>query len=264
MSFYEFKPDNRLYLKSDMLENDGNITHGFTSRLGGVSRGKVEGFNLGFRVDDDKNSVLENYRLLAEDLGISLDRTVLSKQTHTSNIRIVTESDCGKGVVRESDIEDTDGLVTNIADIALVVFSADCVPVLLYDPKARAIAAIHAGWRGTVKHIAAKTVGVMKEAFGSNPQDILAAIGPSIGPCCFEFGEDAPSYFGKDILQKKSDGKYLVDIWKYNSEQLTEAGVNPRNIDISRVCTVCESDRFYSYRTHRECTGRQGAVIMMK
>ena len=264
MSFYEYTPNNRLYLKSDMLEQGGQIAHGFTSRLGGVSYGKVEGLNLGFRVGDDKDSVLENYRLLAKDLEIDLNRTVLSKQTHTDNIRIVTEDDCGKGVVRPSDIEDTDGLITNIPKIALVVFTADCVPVLLYDPRKAIIAAVHAGWRGTVKHIAPKAVKIMCDKFGSQPDDIRAAIGPSIGPCCFEFGEDAVIHFPENILQKKQDGKYLVDLWSYNKLQLTEAGVRPENIDISKVCTACESDRFYSYRTHRERTGRQGAVIMLK
>ena len=119
MSFYEQKFDDRMYLKSDIIDT----VHGFTSKLGGVSQGKICGYNFGFRVGDDENSVRENYRLLSCDLGFSLDRCVLSKQTHTSNIRIVTEDDCGKGVIRASDIEDTDGLITNIPNIALVVFA---------------------------------------------------------------------------------------------------------------------------------------------
>lgn len=263
MSFFEYKCDNRLYLKSDLLENC-KVTHGFTSRLGGVSQGTITGFNLGFRVGDDENSVRENYRLLSCDLGFSLDRAVLSKQTHTDNIRIVKERDCGKGIVRQSDIEDTDGLVTNIRNMALVVFSADCVPILMYDKKAKVAAAIHAGWRGSVKKIAAKCVDIMKREFSCNPSDIVAAIGPSIGKCCFEFGEDAVIYFDKKYYTKIADGKYKIDLWSFNRDQLTESGVLSCNIDISGVCTMCQSDRFYSYRAHKEKTGRQAAVIIIK
>lgn len=263
MSFFEYKCDDRMYLKSDLLEECG-VIHGFTSRLGGVSRGKINGFNLGFRVNDDETSVKENYRLLSCDLGFSLDRIVLSKQTHTDNIRIVTEADCGKGVVRKSDIEDTDGLVTNISGVALTVFSADCVPILLCDKNKKIVAAVHAGWRGSVKGIGAKCVDIMKNHFGSNPNDIVAAIGPSIAKCCFEFGEDAVIYFDKKYYTQKENGKYNIDLWSLNRDQLTKAGVLPSNIDISGICTMCESDKFYSYRKHRDKTGRQAAVIAIR
>lgn len=263
MGFYEYKCGDRRYLKSDLLlENE--VVHGFTSAEGGVSRGRICGFNLGFRVHDDESAVRENYRLLAEDLGISLDRTVLAKQTHTKNIRIVTEADAGKGIVRDSDIEDTDGLVCNTPNMALVVFSADCIPVLLYDRERRVIAAVHSGWRGTVQRIGAAAVEVMEKEFGSRPSDIVAAIGPGIGPCCFEFGSDAPEYFERKYLTEREDGKFLVDIWEMNRDVLTKCGLKPQNIDISGVCTVCNSDRYYSYRTHKDKTGRQAAVIMLK
>ena len=125
MGFFEYTCDDRVYLKSELLSRCGELTHAFTSKCGGVSLGKIDGFNLGFRVFDDENSVKENYRLLSADLGFSLSRAVLSKQTHTDNIRVVTQEDCGKGIVKKSDIEDTDALVTNIRDIALIVFAAD-------------------------------------------------------------------------------------------------------------------------------------------
>lgn len=260
MSFFEQKFDDRMYLKSDIIDT----VHGFTSKLGGVSRGKISGFNFGFRVGDDENSVRENYRLLSRDLGFSLDRCVLSKQTHTSNIRIVTEEDCGKGVVRASDIEDTDGLVTNIPNIPLVVFAADCVPILLYDKVKKVAAAVHSGWRGSVAGIAPKCVELMTAHFGCNPKDIAAAIGPSIGQCCFEFGSEAVIYFDKRYYTPKDNDKYNVDLWSYNRDLLTDAGLVRENIDVSGVCTICHSDRFYSYRTHKESTGRQAAVIMVK
>ena len=264
MSFFEYKPGDRMYIKSHLLENSGMVSHGFSSRLGGASHGRITGLNLGFRVNDDENSVMENYRLLASDLEFSLDRTVLAKQTHTDNIRIVTDADMGKGITRTSDIEDTDGLVCNIPNIALIVFSADCVPVLLFDPVRTVVAAVHAGWRGTVKQIAAKCVQLMQSHYGSNPADILAAVGPSIGPCCFEIGDDTVIHFNEKYVTKKTNGKYTADLWAHNRDSLINAGLLQQNIDICGRCTVCESDKFYSYRTHRDKTGRQTAVIMLK
>ncbi len=257
------KKSDRRYLQSSLLA-DTSLVHAFTGRQGGVSTGKITGLNLGFRVEDDPASVMENYRLVGEDLGLPLENTVLAKQTHTNHIRIVTREDAGKGLFRESDITDTDGLMTKERGIPLVVFSADCVPILLYDPKTPAIAAIHAGWRGTEKAIAKNVVAMMQEHFGSDPKDILAAIGPSIGPCCFTFGEDATEHFPQKFCKPLSQGKFLVDIWSVNREQLLTQGVLPEHIDISGLCTVCHQDKFYSYRTHREHTGRQGAIIMLR
>lgn len=262
MSFYEYKCGNREYLRSALFPKD-KVSHAFTSASGGVSHGRISGLNLGFRVKDDSKSVRENYRLVAEDLGLSLDMTVLSKQTHTDNVRVVTREDGGKGITRESDIKDTDGLICNIPNMALVVFTADCIPILLYDEKARAVGAVHSGWRGTVKRIGEKAVGMMCREFGCEPRNIKAAIGPGIGSCCFEFGTDAPQYFEQKYLRKK-DGKYFVDIWSMNRDILTESGVPLKNVDVCEVCTVCNSDKYYSYRTHRDKTGRQAAIIMLK
>ena len=258
MSFYEYKCGNREYLRSTLLPK-ADVSHGFTSALGGVSRGRINGF----RVNDNPDSVRKNYRLVAEDLGLSLDMTVLSKQTHTDNIRVVTREDGGKGITKESDIEDTDGLICNIPNMALVVFTADCIPILLYDERTKAVGAVHSGWRGTVKKIGARAVEMMCGEFDSRPENIKAAIGPGIGPCCFEFGNDASQYFEQKYLTKNGD-KYLVDIWTMTRDILTESGVPLENIDMSKVCTVCNSDKYYSYRTHRDKTGRQAAIIMLK
>ena len=260
MAFFEEKIGDRIYLKSDFFQKE-SVVHAFTSSKGGVSKGLIEGFNLGFNTKDEKSSVLENYRLLACDLGLDIDQTVISKQTHTDNIRIVTKEDAGKGVTRVSDIEDTDGLITKVKNIPLVVFSADCTPILLYDDKKKVIAAIHAGWRGTAKKIAQKAVKLMKEHFNCKPENIYAVIGPSIGPCCFEFGSEATEIFDEKYLTPKGD-KYMVDIWAFNKDQLMLEGV--KNIDLSSVCTVCNSDKYFSYRTHKERTGRQAALILLK
>lgn len=264
MSFFEYRKDDRVYLKSDILDFDGKVSHAFTTKLGGASHGNIEGFNFGFRVNDDEASVRENYRLLASDLGLEMERIVLSKQTHTDNIRIVTEEDAGKGITKRSDIEDTDGLVTNVRGIAQVVFSADCVPILMYDRGAEVVAAVHAGWRGSVAGVAPKCVEIMKSRFGSIAEDIRVAIGPSIGKCCFEFGEEAVTYFGDKYYAKEPNGKFKVDLWEYNRDLLLSVGIKSENIDISGICTMCESDKFYSYRAHREKTGRLAAVIMLR
>lgn len=263
MSFYEFDCGDRLYFKSSLF-NDDKVVHTFTSAIGGVSHGKIKGMNLGFRVDDDEKSVKENYKLFSNDIGIDLNRTVLAKQTHTDNIRTVTEADCGKGIVRTSDIEDTDGLITDVPGIALVVFSADCVPILFYDPKNSVVAAVHSGWRGSVKKIGGRCIDIMTERFGSNPKDICVSVGPSIGPCCFEFGNDAPNYFDDEYLTAVDNGKYLVNLPQLICDTLTDKGVLIKNIDISGICTVCNCDKFYSYRKHKSNTGRQAAVIMIK
>lgn len=259
MSFYEYRCEDRLYLKSNIFPSE--VIHGFTAKLGGVSHGNINGLNLGFRVNDDIDAVMENYRFVAADLGFELENAVLSKQTHTDNIRIVTDNDRGKGIVRKSDIEDTDGLVTNIKEIALVVFSADCTPILLYDKKRKVAAAVHSGWRGTVKGIAPKCVALMNKHFGSDPTDIVAAAGPSIGPCCFEIGADIVGEFEEKYVTPKNNGKYMVDLWVKNRDMLMASGLRAENIDFCNICTVCESDKYYSYRTHRDKTGRQAAII---
>ena len=253
----------RQYLLSTLLRKQDNIVHGFTGKAGGVSTGKISGLNLGFRVEDNPDAVLENYRLVAEDLGFPMENAVLSRQTHTDHIRLVTKSDRGKGLVKESDIFDTDGLMTREKGIPLVVFTADCVPILLYDPKTPAVAAVHAGWRGTVQDIGGKAVQMMQEQFGSDPKDILAVIGPSIGPCHFAFGKEAPDYFPMEFCKPQGDG-YLVDLWAMNKSLLLARDVLEEHIEVAEVCTVCHGERFYSYRTHKEHTGRQAAMIMMK
>lgn len=256
--------NDRVYLQSELMNSAGAAVHGFTGSRGGVSCGKVSGLNLGFRVGDSPDSVNENYRLVAADLGLDLNRMVLSRQTHTDNIRIVTAEDAGKGITRESDIYDTDGLITDVKGISLVVFAADCVPILLLDPVKGVAGAVHSGWRGTVKGIGGKAVSLMKDVCGSNPNDIIAAIGPSIGPCCFEFGlTEAEENFGDRYCRASGGGKALVDIWGMNIDILKAAGIAEKNIDLSGVCTVCNADKYYSYRTHKDATGRQAAVICL-
>lgn len=262
-NFIEEKFQDRGYIIPKTFKEKGVIS-GFSRRLGGFSKGKISGFNFGFRVGDDPNDVLKNYMQLAQDLGFSAEKAVCAKQTHTDNIRIVTPADRGKGIFEiDSDIQDTDGLITNERGMALIIFTADCVPLLFFDPVQKVVAASHAGWRGTAKNIGGKTIRKMAERFGCEPKNIIAAIGPSIGKCCFEVDRDTAEQFGEEYRIPKENGKFHVDLWAVNRDQMTNQGVMPENIYISEECTICNSDKYYSYRTHREHTGRQVAVIAL-
>lgn len=263
MAFYQTHFENRIYLQSTTLDSPA-LTHAFTTACGGNSHTHIKGLNLGFRVNDRPEDVMDNYRLVADDFGFSLDRTVLAKQTHTDHIRKVTEEDCGKGLTKLSDIEDTDGLMTNRKDIVLVVFSADCIPILLSDPVQGVIAAIHSGWRGSVKNISGKAVEKMKKEYHSDPKNIYAAIGPSIGACCFEIGEDIVTQFDSDFVRAQPNGKYLVNLKGMVAQRLQKSGIPAENIDISEECTVCQAGKYYSYRAQKDKTGRQAAFIYQR
>ena len=256
--------NDRIYFKSDLLEEIDCIAHCFTSKCGGKSRGKIEGLNLGFRCGDSFESVRENYVLVAEDMEIPFERITAGRQTHSANIRVITEEDAGKGVSRESDFQDVDGMVTNLKNLPLVVYYADCVPVLMVDSNAGVVAAVHSGWRGTVAKITQNAVEIMVSKFGADPANIKAAIGPSIGPCCFETGEEVALQFDEKFVEKSEDGKAKVDLWKANMDILQSCGIKSENIDILELCTICNSDMLYSYRVHKDSTGRMGAFIMLK
>lgn len=255
------KKADRIYLKSDLLKN---IPHGFTTKAGGFSSGKIEGLNLGFRCGDDAENVKNNYKMVARDLMMPYEKMVASRQTHSTNIRIVTQEDIGKGVSLKSDIENTDGLITNCVNIPLVVFFADCVPILLADAEKRLVAAVHSGWRGTVGEIARNAIEIMSEKFYAEPKNIKAVIGPSIGPCCFEVGKEVAEQFDSVIVRELGNEKFTVDLWEANRSILLKSGIRSENIDVFSMCTVCNSDVLYSYRSHGDRTGRMGAFIMLK
>ncbi len=255
---------DRMYYQSDLLNGISGVSHCFTTKYGGTSCGIISGLNLGFRCGDEKENVEKNYRLVAKDMGFQYENITAGKQTHSANIRIITEADLGKGVSRVSDFDEVDGLVTNLQNVPLVVFYADCVPILLAEEDAGVVAAIHSGWRGTVSEIAGLAVDIMKSEFGANPEKIKAAIGPSIGPCCFETGEEVSSQFESRFVKALPDKKALVDLWSANKEILLHKGLKEENIEVLNKCTMCNSDVFYSYRTHKEKTGRMGAFIELK
>jgi YfiH family protein len=238
--------------------------HAFTTRLGGVSEGAFSSLNIAMHRGDSAENVAKNYAILAESIGFDLKNLVLTRQTHSDIVRVVTKKDA-HGLDHQS-YPECDALITNDAGCALVVFTADCTPILLWDSVTGAVGAAHAGWRGTAADIAGKTVRAMVSEFGCNPADIRAAIGPNIGFCCFLTDYDVPdaiiAEFGAEAeaFIRKTGEKYQVDLKAVNALALRRAGVG--NIEISYDCTMCQPDRFWSHRVTGINRGSQGAVIV--
>ncbi|MGM9642289.1 MAG: peptidoglycan editing factor PgeF, partial [Eubacteriales bacterium] len=228
---------------SDIVIKAGNIAaaHGFTTRRGGVSEGMFSSMNLALHRGDSKENVRKNFEILARELDFDLKNAVLTRQTHSDIVRAVTRADA-RGIDCR-DYPECDALVSTDRGTALVIFTADCTPILFHDPVTGAVGAAHAGWRGTAADIAGKTVRVMCKEFGCRAQDIRAAIGPNIGACCFETDGDVPravlAEFGREAegMIFKDGGKYRVDLKAVNALALRRAGVE--NIEVSRFCTMC-------------------------
>lgn len=259
----EFVQFNNLIKYSDIL------IHGFTTRRGGVSEGEYKSLNMAFNKKDKRENVEENYRRIAGVLGIDTENMVLSNQVHDNKIRVVTESDRGKGIYKKSDIIGIDGLVTNNTEVALVTFYADCVPVFLFDPIKRVISLVHSGWRSTLKEISKEAVLKMKEEFGCNPADIEVAIGPSIGQCCFEVGEEVYLEFINTFswcgeFCKKEKDKWFIDLPQIIKNSLKSEGIQENKIVISGICTKCNKDVFFSHRGDNGKTGTLSAIMQLR
>ena len=241
-----------------------NTVHAFTTRFGGVSTGIYESLNLAQKAGDDIN-VKENYARLCKALDISTDSLVCSTQVHGTTIRLASNDDCGN--LLKPNPHKADALITQTPNVALMVFTADCVPILLFDPVRKVAGAVHAGWRGTAADIAGIAVLKMRESFGSYPADIKAAIGPCISKCCFETDEDVPAALLKtlsdnaDSCYKKTGNKYMVDLKEANRILLTKAGVT--DIVLSDECTCCSFDKYWSHRKTKGKRGTQAAIIML-
>ena len=255
---------NKVYLKSEILQKEEGLVHFFTTKKGGHSNGAIKGLNLGFRVFDKYEYVRDNYLEISNDFSVPFDKITAAKQTHSKDIRIIREKDAGCGVSRLGETFEADGLITDLSGVPIMVFYADCVPILMADTKKGVIAAVHSGWRGTEKKIVQNAVSIMVNEFGADPRDIKAAIGPSIGACCFETGSEVAELFEDEFKKPHKNGKFKVDLWSKNKQMLKDMGVPEENIEVLGICTVCRSDLLYSYRTHGEQTGRMGAVIMLK
>ena len=260
------------YLEYPLFQETGIVTSAFSTRLGGVSEGYYSSLNLSFDRGDDPARVLENFKRIGASMGVAVEDMVLSKQTHTTNVRVVTKEDKGKGVMRERNYTDVDGMITNVPGICLVTSYADCVPLYFVDPVKKAIGLSHSGWRGTVGKIGKNTVQLMQENFGSKPEDLLAAVGPSVCMDCYEVSEDVIEQFkeafekkyGEDLFYKKENGKYQLNLWKANELIFLESGILPEHMAITNVCTHCNSKILYSHRTMGNNRGNLCAFLALK
>jgi len=257
MTFTENNKNDLIYMTSPNIV----ATHAFTTRFGGISSGVFSSLNLGLNLNDTKENVKENYKRLCDVLGIKSDDIVFSNQVHGSRVRVVSQADRG-AVFKACTTEQADGVITNERNVALMVFTADCVPMLLHDPVKNVIGAIHAGWRSTAAGIAGIAVQEMQEQFNCNPGNILAAIGPSISGCCYEVGPEVADAFCKfKEYITEHNGKYKVDLKEVNRIQLANAGVV--NITTSDECTCCNNKKFWSHRFTKGERGSQIAIISM-
>lgn len=267
MAFTITKADKNIwYGKFDVFPQNGFV-HGVSTRLGGVSKAPYNTMNLGLHVGDDQDDVCENRRRFAKALGLDGDRIVTPEQIHGSAIRVVTEKDAGRGAFEYSDsIEKTDALITNTPKLPLLLCYADCTPILFYDPINHACGIAHAGWKGTFANIGALTVEAMGQAFGTKPADVLASIGPAIGPLCYEVSDELAEQFSvkfsdfMDRIVEEQNGRKHLNLWETNRLSLIAAGVMPEHIDMADTCTACNSELFFSYRADNGKTGRIGAM----
>lgn len=260
-----------ILLKYPLLEQTGMVEHCFTTRLGGVSEGMFSSMNLSFSRGDKKEAVEENFRRLAAALGKETGKFVFTDQTHTVNVRKVTVADAGKGLTRERDYRDVDGLITDEPGLVLSAFFADCVPLYFVDTVHHAIGLSHSGWRGTVRRMGAVTLEAMEKAYGTQPKDVICAIGPSICQDCYEVSEDVAEEFAKEfpgrereILADKGEGKYRLDLWRANALVLKSAGVLPEHIAMTDICTCCNEKLLFSHRASHGKRGNLGAFLTIK
>ena len=253
-----------------LLDACGMVKHCFTTRGGGVSKGMFESLNLSFTRGDDEADVQENYARVASFFGTDKTHFVCSDQTHTTNVRRVGKADAGYGVTRPRPYKDVDGLVTDEPGIILSTFYADCVPLFFVDPVHRAIGLSHSGWRGTVGRMGAETLLAMEREFHTRPEDVLAAVGPSICQDCYEVSADVADAFykefpghEKEILLDKGNGKYQLDLWKTNEIILREAGSAKEHLAVTNICTCCNSQLLFSHRASHGKRGNLGAFMQI-
>lgn len=252
------------YLTFRKLDQAG-VRHGFSTRMGGVSEGIFSSMNLSYARGDDEASVHENFCRIGHAIGFDEKKLVFSNQIHDTQIRRVGEEDCGKVMTG------MDGLVTDVPGVPLYTGYADCVPLFFFDPVKKVAALAHSGWKGTVGRIGEKMVKIMKDGYGCRTEDLVAAIGPSICRDCYEVSQDVAWQFirefsghpEEEVLDRKENGKYQLDLWKANEIILEEAGILKKNLDITDLCTCCNSEYLFSHRATKGKRGNLGAFIVL-
>ncbi|HCL00373.1 MAG TPA: peptidoglycan editing factor PgeF [Candidatus Marinimicrobia bacterium] len=238
---------------SSLLKSCKNVCHGFSARTGGISRNEFHSLNLGFSVGDDEDNVLYNRQKFYRHLQMQPDRTAEGEQVHGNRVQIVENPGVFRG---------TDALVTVKKRLPLIIKTADCAAVILFDSGQSVVAAVHAGWRSVNRDILENTIQVMVDSYHCQQADIIAVIGPSIHPCCYEVQEDVRNLFpGNVVIQR--DSKYYLDVPGAIRMRLIARGINSDHIDDSGLCTACEEDLFFSYRRDRGQTGRMMATAYL-
>lgn len=252
-----------------MKKYNSNITHCFTTRKGGISSGEHYSLNMGLNRGDSRGNVEENFIRVCDVLDIEFKNLVFSDQIHSNKVKVIDENDRGKGITRESDIIGYDALTTNKKDVAIVTFYADCVPIFFYDPKHVVIALAHSGWRSTLMEIAGETVKTMVNTYGSNPRDIESVIGPSIGQCCFEVGNEVKEAFidrmswSSMYCETSKSGKSYISLQGIINQTLINSGLKNDNIYICNICTKCNNNIFFSHRGDKGRTGSLAAIMQI-
>lgn len=261
--------DNVPFLTYNRLSEIDFINHAFSTRLGGVSEGIFESMNLSFE-HDDFVKVTENYKRMCKAVGFEFENLVASSQDHHTFVRVCTKENRGVGIYKKKDIQSVDALVTNEKDVTLVTYYADCTPLFFVDTKQKAIGLAHAGWRGTVGRIGAEVVKTMVENYGTDPADLVCAIGPAISKCCYEVDKACADNFyalglnDSKFVFPKDDGKFMIDLIECNRQILLSAGVKEENITLSDLCTKCNSDLLWSHRATNGKRGTMSAFMTLK
>lgn len=258
---HRVETDGLVFYRSDLLEEFPNVVHAVTTRHGGSSPAPFDSLNLSAHVGDDPANVDLNLDLLHKVLGIERHTTVDASQAQAERVAVITQTERG------TRIKGVDGLISNVPGIPLMLRFADCVPILFYDPVHHAIGIAHAGWRGTVGKVVTNIVLAMHDAFETSSADLIAVIGPSIGPCCYEIGSDVherviSAFPNTAQLLLRRNGSLHFDLWQANAQQLKELGV--KHIETANVCTSDNTDDFFSWRREKAQTGRFGALISLK
>lgn len=245
--------DDVKYITSLSIEETGMVKHFFSTRVGGKSEGIYEGLNLGVFTNDNFEKVDYNFKKIFNAVDMSVEKKVFLKQIHSGEFYVVDEKNYKEILGHEGD-----AIITSEPGIAIGVFTADCVPIILLDKSKKIVSVIHAGWKGTYNGIVKRVLNFMVKSLDSDLNCVLAAIGPSIGSCCFEVGIDVADKFKFVYLR---DGKYFVDLWAENIEQMKDIGISESNIASSELCTFCNKKLFYSYRRDNGKTGRMATFI---
>jgi polyphenol oxidase len=264
--FTTVKKNSITYLQSAVFAECDFLTHAFCTRQGGASREDYKSLNMSFREGDEEFRVLQNWSKLAKTFAIPLEQFLVLNQIHGDNIFVIKPHG---SYFSPGDELNYDAIITCRTNIAICIKTADCVPVFIVDKAKKIIAVVHAGWRGTALGISSKVIRLMQHQYGSLPRDILAAIGPSIGRCCYEVDNATAEALGAQrnkesfVFPKAMKSKWLVDLPEANRQQILDCGIPETNIELSGHCTMCSQDMFFSHRGSGGITGRQINFMMI-